>query len=112
MNKEAVILGLLIFVGSSITIGLIWSIFYLLYNRNLQTSFKLFLFSFLVGVLNAIVGLLIGYFVGILAAAKVPGSLFGGGKAFILFLWIVFFGFIGSVEGAILGGLIFIRIYL
>jgi hypothetical protein len=70
------------------------------------------LFSFLGGVFSAIIGLLIGYFVGFIAAAKVPGSLFGGGKAFILLFWIVFFGIINTVEGAILGGLIFIRIYL
>jgi hypothetical protein len=86
-----ILFGLLTSIGISTTIGLIWSIAYLLYSPNFQTTPKVFFFSLFGGVLSAIVSLFISYLIGKISAKKANNGFFIGGNAFALVLWIIIF---------------------
>ncbi len=63
------------------------------------------------GLLGGIVGIFIGHLVGLRELKEAPGGIFIGGEVLVWFFWILVFWIIGIIEGAVLGGLIFIRIY-
>ncbi|MEH2203778.1 MAG: hypothetical protein V7K53_06795 [Nostoc sp.] len=63
------------------------------------------------GLLGGIVSVFIGNLIGSREYKEATGSLFIGGEGIIWFFWIFLFWIIGIIEGAVLGGLIFIRFY-
>jgi hypothetical protein len=98
-------------VAISAIIGSLWAIIYLLYGQNIPVTLKLFFYSFLGGLLGGIVGVFIGHLVGSREYKEAPGGLFVVGQGLVVVFWIFVFWIIGIIEGAVLGGLIFIRIY-
>jgi hypothetical protein len=108
---ETLILFAFISIVVPAIIGLLWSLVYWLYRRNSPIAYKVFESSLKGGVLGAIVGLYIGNKVGQIASQNAESGFFVGGAGLAGFVYLVLFWIIGTIEGAILGGLIFIRIY-
>ncbi|WP_214432329.1 hypothetical protein [Dendronalium phyllosphericum] len=110
---KAIICHTTIQVVISTIVGSLWVIIYLLYSyllysQNIQVNLKLFFYSFLGGLPGGIVGVFIGYLVGLRKYKEPRGDL---GKGIGWFFLILVFWIIGILEGAVLGGLIFIRFY-
>ena len=98
--------------GISGIIGLVLAVIYVIFSQNIQTSIKVFLSSFLGGLLGGIVGCFVGYLFGAIASKRIyTGGLFSSGDGFVWSFWFFIFWMIGLIVGAVLGGLIFIRIY-
>ncbi|RCJ29098.1 hypothetical protein A6770_01530 [Nostoc minutum NIES-26] len=95
----------------SAIIGSLWAIIYLLYSQNIQITLNLFFYSFFGGLFGGIVGGFIGHLVGLRAYKEATGGIFIVGEGLVWFFWILIFWIIGIIEGAVLGGLIFIRFY-
>ncbi|MDZ8104787.1 MAG: hypothetical protein RM338_04070 [Nostoc sp. DedQUE12a] len=108
---KGIIFYIIVPVVISAIIGSLSAIIYLLYSQNTQVILKLFFYSFLGGLLGGIVGAFIGYLVGSRTSKEAPGDIFIGAEGFNWFFWILVFWIIGIIEGAVLGELIFIRIY-
>jgi hypothetical protein len=114
---KAIICYTKIQVVISTIVGSLWAIIfllysYLLYSQNIQVNLKLFFYSFLGGLPGGIVGIFIGHLVGLRESKESGGGvLFIAGGGILWFLWILVFWIIGIIEGAVLGGLIFIRFY-
>ncbi|MDZ8065571.1 MAG: hypothetical protein RMY64_08005 [Nostoc sp. DedQUE08] len=109
--KKVIIFAITVSVVISAIIGLLWAIIYLLYSQNIQVTLKLFFYSFLGGLLGGIVGGFTGHLVGLKTYKEAKSGFFIGGEGLNWFFWILFLWIIGILEGAVLGGLIFIRFY-
>lgn len=110
---NSLVFGISLSTRISGIIGLVWAVIYVIFTQNIQTSIKLFLSSFLGGLIGGIVGCFVGYLVGAIASQEIyiGGGLFSGGDGFSWLFWFFIFWMIGLIVGAVLGGLIFIRIY-
>ncbi|PSB08386.1 hypothetical protein C7B62_16990 [Pleurocapsa sp. CCALA 161] len=112
--NETVFKYIFFLILTSITIsailGLIWSIFYLLFAKNIKAGFQLFLSSFFGGFLGAMFGLIIGYLVGLFSTNFVHPDIFviDASPFYILFFTFVFW-IVGIIAGAVLGGLTFLK---
>nr|WP_322684537.1 hypothetical protein [Nostoc sp. DedQUE07]MDZ8130452.1 hypothetical protein [Nostoc sp. DedQUE07] len=108
---KGIVFYIIVPVVISAIIGLLWAIIYLLYSKNIQVTLKLFFYSFLGGLLGGIVGAFIGHLVGSTGFQEFTGDFIFSSESASWLLWISIFWIIGIIEGAVLGGLIFIRFY-